>query len=85
MLRGLTRSDERTVDELHHSTQDDRTRQGRQEVQAIHHRADSIPHGGGEAAEQRPARDEHPVVVGRLAGVAEEQVLRRRSQCGRDR
>src|SRR5437870_462732 len=62
-LSGLTWPDERAVDELHHCTQDDRTCQDGQDVEASYHRADGIPHRGGEATEQRPTRGVHPVVV----------------------
>ncbi len=85
LLGGLTWSDECAVDELHRCAQDDLTCQDRQDVKAGHQETDGKPHRGGEAAEQRPTGDEHPVVVGLLPVMAEEKVLRRRGQCGGDR
>lgn len=81
-LGELTRSNERTVDELHYNSQDDRACQGWQDIEAGHQWADVVPHGGGEAAEQRSTGDVYPVIVGLLPGVPEEQVLRRRGQPG---
>ena len=81
-LDSLTCPDEPAVDELHHGAHDDLACQGGQNVKAGHQRADGVPYGGGESAEQGSTRDVHPVVVGSLPGVSEEEVLRRRGQRG---
>ena len=73
----LARPEQRAVDQLHHTAQNERADQSRNEVETVYYRAKArIPDLCGKTTEQCPSRDEDPVVIGRRDVVAKKHVLR---------